>query len=71
MSENSDEPEIDYKEMIVMDAKCYDAEGDPRIGLLAIETVGGLHQLFVSEATANLIIQELRAFLADEVERLP
>lgn len=63
--------DIDYKDMIVTDAKCYDAEGDPRVGILAIDTVGGMHQLIVSAETANLIIQELRDFISEESERLP
>jgi hypothetical protein len=61
----------DLKQFIVLDAKCYDAEGDPRIGLLVLDTPGGKHQLFVTHETADHIIQELRDFLAERSERLP
>lgn len=62
---------IAFKRMIVTGSRCFDAEGDPRLGFLVIDTMGGLHQLFVTEATAAELIQELRDFLAEEAERMP
>jgi hypothetical protein len=63
--------EIDYTAMIVTDAVCCDAEDEPRIGVLTIETVGGLSQVLITEPMANVIIQQLRDFLSGEAKRLP
>lgn len=60
-----------YKDMIVTDAQCFDAEGDPRLGILRIEAVGGFHELIITEDMANALIQELRDFLSLDSDRLP
>ncbi|MCK1322135.1 hypothetical protein IVA94_14790 [Bradyrhizobium sp. 156] len=64
-------PSDDLKEQIIMDTMCWDGEGDPRVGVLAIETMNGVYQFFISELGANELIQQLRDFISEDAERLP
>ena len=59
------------EEQIVMDSDVWDGEGEPRIGVMAIETQNGVHQFFVTEALANQLVQQLRDFIAENADRLP
>lgn len=61
----------DLKQQIVTSATVLDGEGDPRLGVLVLETPAGHYQFFVAEAVANVMVQALRDFIAGDSERLP
>jgi hypothetical protein len=73
MSKKTTDDEIDYKELIVFEAKCYDARGtgDPPLGVLRLTFLSSVMDVFVTEPVANEIIQTLRDFLAEDAEKLP
>ena len=61
----------DLTQQIVTGLELYDGEGDPRIGVLALQTPAGHYQFMLSEPVANELIQTLRDFIAGDVDRLP
>lgn len=61
----------DLKKQLVLDSMCWDGQGEPRIGILALETTEGVYQFMVTELAANELIQQLRDFIAENAERLP
>lgn len=61
----------DLKQQIVTGIDIFDTEGEPRVGVLVLDTPAGHYQFFVAEAVANDLIQLLRDFLAGDVDRLP
>lgn len=61
----------DLTQQIVTGAEVWDGEGDPRVGVLVINTPAGHYQFMVAEPLANELIQLLRDFLAGDSERLP
>lgn len=61
----------DLKQQIITGADVLDTEGDPRVGVLVLDTPAGHYQFFVSEPMANNLIQLLRDFLAGDSDRLP
>jgi hypothetical protein len=61
----------DLKQQIITDVDIFDTDGEPRVGVLVLDTPAGHYQFFVAEAVANEMIQTLRDFLAGDVDRLP
>lgn len=61
----------DLTQQIITAVDVYDAEGDPRVSVMALHTPAGHYQFILAEPIANEIIQQLRDFIAGDSDRLP
>jgi hypothetical protein len=61
----------DFRDIVVVETVVYDAQGEPRIGVMALTTPVGHYEFMLVEPIAKDLIKQLQAFMKKKAERLP